>query len=101
MLVVTGASHRGVLRHATLSQINSAAYLIAGDDMVRLYSGRRALQKQGRRAIMLRSKDWNSALQDARVPVTEESSWTTWIVRSTGCFIPPESPPSRSQPDNG
>jgi hypothetical protein len=73
MLVVTGASHRGVLLHATLSQINSAAYLIAviiwfGYTLAAAPSRSRVAEP-----ILLRSKDWNSALQDARVPVPEDS----------------------------
>ena len=72
MLVITGASHRGVL-HATLSQINSAAYLIA----VIIWFGYTLVAEPSRSrvadAVLLRSKDWNSALQDARVPLTEDS----------------------------
>jgi hypothetical protein len=73
MLVVTGASHRGVLLHATLSQINSAAYLIA----VMIWFGYTLAAAPSRskvaEAVLLRSKNWNSALQDARVPVPEDS----------------------------
>jgi hypothetical protein len=73
MLVVTGASHHGILRHATLSQINSAAYLIA----VMIWFGYTLAAAPSRsrvaEPILLRSKDWNSALQDARVPVPEDS----------------------------
>jgi hypothetical protein len=73
MLVVTGASHRGVLLHATLSQINSAAYLIA----VMIWFGYTLAAAPSRsrvaEPILLRSQDWNSALQDARVPVPEDS----------------------------
>ncbi len=73
MLVVTGASHRGVLLHATLSQINSAAYLIA----VMIWFGYTLAAAPSRsrvaEAVLLRSKNWNSALRDARVPLTEDS----------------------------
>jgi len=73
MLVVTGASHRGPLLHATLSQINSAAYLIAV--MIWFCYTLAAAPSRSRVAepIMLRSNDWNSALQDARIPVPEDS----------------------------
>lgn len=73
MLVVTGASHRGVLLHATLSQINSAAYLIA----VMIWFGYTLAAAPSRsrvaEAVLLRSKNWNSALRDARVPLAEDS----------------------------
>ncbi len=73
MLVVTGASHHSVFRHATLSQINSAAYLIA----VMIWFGYTLAAAPSRstvaEAVLLRSKNWNSALQDARVLVTEDS----------------------------
>ena len=73
MLVVTGASHRGILHHATLSQINSAAYLVA----VVIWFGYTLAAAPSRskvaEAVLLRSKNWNSALEDARLPVPEDS----------------------------
>ena len=46
MLVATGMSHRGILRQATLSQINSAAYLFAIADLVGLHFCRGSFQEQ-------------------------------------------------------
>lgn len=73
MLVVTGASHRGILHHATLSEINSAAYLLS----VMIWLGYTlaaspSASKVGEE-LLLRSKDWDSALQDARLPVPADS----------------------------
>src|SRR5215469_14014283 len=73
MLVVTGASHHGILKHATLSQINSAAYLMT----VIIWFGYTLAASPSRSLVAdevpVRSKDWNSALQDARVPVAADS----------------------------
>jgi hypothetical protein len=73
MLVATGMSHRGILRQATLSKINSAAYLFAtliwlGYAFAAAPSKSKLLERGA-----VRSKDWNSALEDARVPVVADS----------------------------
>jgi hypothetical protein len=73
MLVATGMSHRGILRQATLSKINSAAYLFAtliwlGYAFAAAPSKSKLLERGA-----VRSKDWNSALEDARVPVGADS----------------------------
>ena len=71
MLVVTGASHHGILKHAALSQINSAAYLMT----VMIWFGYTlaASPSSSKVTEAVRSKHWNSALQDARVPVPVDS----------------------------
>jgi len=93
MLVVTGASHRGVLLHATLSQINSAAYLIA----VMIWFGYTLAAAPSRsrvaEAVLLRSKNWNSALQDARVPVAEDSLLDNMDRTVERLLYPPEESP--------
>jgi len=66
MLVVTGASHHGILRNATLSRINSAAYLLT----VLIWLGYTLLapsEAKVTEAVLQRPKNWNSALQDARL----------------------------------
>ncbi len=68
MLVATGIAHQGILRHSTLRHINSAAYLCAtliwlGYSMAAAPSESKVLETTAQR-----SKDWNSALEDARVP---------------------------------
>lgn len=67
MLVVTGASHHGILRSSTLSVINSGAYLLT----VVIWLGYTlaatpSLSKVADETVA-RSKDWNSALHEARV----------------------------------
>jgi len=73
MLVVTGASHHGVLRRTTLSEINSAAYLLT----VLIWFGYTLAASPSPSKVaeeaLARPKDWNSALQDARVPATADS----------------------------
>ena len=73
MLVATGASHHGILRQSTLSSINSAAYMVA----VLIWLGYALKAAPSRSKVAeesaLRPKDWNSALEDARVPVVAES----------------------------
>ena len=71
MLVMTGASHHGILSRATLSLINSGAYLLT----VVIWFGYTwaaspSPSKVAEEAVA-RSKDWNSALQDARVPAAD------------------------------
>ncbi len=69
MLVVTGISREEILlRHTTLRQINSGAYLLAtliwlGYTLATAPSTSKALEHG-----LQRSRDWNSALEDARVP---------------------------------
>ena len=67
MLVMTGASHHGIVSRATLSVINSGAYLLT----VMIWFGYTlaaspSLSKVAEETVP-RSKDWNSALHDARV----------------------------------
>src|SRR5271166_5627822 len=61
MLVVTGLSHRGILKHGILSEINSAAYLIA----VVIWLGYTMAAAPSRSKVaegsLLRSQDWNLA----------------------------------------
>jgi hypothetical protein len=73
MLVVTGASHHGILRNATLSQINSAAYLVTAMIWLGYTLAASPSPSKVAQESTVRSKDWNSALQDARVPVPVDS----------------------------
>ena len=73
MLVVTGVSHHGILKHAALSQINSAAYLVTvviwlGYTLAASPSPSKVTEMEE-----IRSKHWNSALRDARVPIPADS----------------------------
>lgn len=94
MLVVTGASHRGILHHATLSQINSAAYLLT----VLIWFSYTLAASPSRSLVadelLVRSKDWNSALQDARVPVAADSLLDTMDRTVERLLYPP--PPDES-----
>ncbi len=66
MLVATGMTHRGILHQSTLRHINSGAYLVAvviwlGYTLAAAPSESKAAEG------VVRTKDWNSALEDARV----------------------------------
>lgn len=66
MLVTTGMSHHGILRQSTLRHINSEAYLAAV--LIWLGYTMAAAPSESKVAeVVVRSKDWNSALEDARV----------------------------------
>lgn len=72
MLVATGISHHGILHTSTLRQINSAAYLVA--IVIWLgYSVGAAPSKSKVAEVVVRSKDWNSALEEARVQPIADS----------------------------
>jgi hypothetical protein len=90
MLVVTGLSHRTIIRHGHLSEINSAAYLIA----VVIWLGYTMAAAPSRSKIaegsLLRSKDWNSALEDARVPIGADSLLDTMDRTVERLLYPPE-----------
>ena len=66
MLVATGMTHHGILSHATLRHINSAAYLMAVVLWL-VYTLAAAPSASKVAEAVMRSKDWNSALEDARV----------------------------------
>jgi hypothetical protein len=66
MLVTTAVTQRGILHQSTLRHINSGAYLVA----IVLWLGytlAAAPSKSELVEAVERSKDWNSALEDARV----------------------------------
>jgi len=73
MLVATGMSHHGILRQKTLSEINSAAYLAAVLIWLGYTLAAEPSRTKVREAVAVRSADWNSALEDARVPVAADS----------------------------
>ena len=73
MLVFTGLAHRGILHQATLSKINSAAYLLAVSIWFGYTLAAAPSESKVAQESLLRSKDWNSALEDARVPVGVDS----------------------------
>jgi hypothetical protein len=73
MLVAAGLSHgavRGVISSSVLSSINSAVYIVS--TLIWLGYAVLAPSRSGALAAM-RSKDWNSALEDARVPADADS----------------------------
>jgi hypothetical protein len=71
MLVMTGASHHGILSRATLSTINSGAYLLTVMIWFAYTWAASPSPSKVAEETVARSKDWNSALQDARVPATD------------------------------
>ncbi len=70
MLVFTGFTHQGILHTSTLRQINSGAYLMS----VVIWLGYTLASAPSRKhSPAMRSGDWNSALEDARVAAPAES----------------------------
>ncbi|MGA2904030.1 MAG: hypothetical protein ABSD98_09380 [Candidatus Korobacteraceae bacterium] len=90
MLVATGASHRGIVRRAVLSEINSAAYLVAVIIWFGYTLAAAPSKSKVTEALLLRSKDWNSALQDARGPALEDSLLDTMDRTVERLLYPPE-----------
>jgi len=90
MLVATGAAHRGIVPHAVLRQINSGAYLVA----VMIWLGYSLAAEPAENRVaqrgLLRSGDWNSALEDARVPVVADSLLDTMDRTVERLLYPPE-----------
>lgn len=71
MLVTTGLTHRGILHVTTLREINSGAYLVAV--LIWLGYALATAPSESTVAQAVRSKDWNSALEDARVQPAADS----------------------------
>ncbi len=90
MLVATALSHRGMLRPDTLSEINSAAYLVS----VMIWFGYSLAAAPARSGVaeelLQRSKDWNSVLEDARVPAAEDSLLDTMDRTVERLLYPPQ-----------
>jgi predicted transporter len=73
MLFSTAMSHGGgFLKHSTLNEINSAAYLTACLIWLAYVAYPKTL-RAGESGTEARSKDWNEALEDARAHVQGES----------------------------
>lgn len=94
MLVATAASHHGMLQQGALSEINSAAYLVSV--MIWFGYGLAAAPARSKVAeeFLQRSKDWNSVLEDARVPV-EDSLLDTMDRTVERLLYPPEQSPAK------
>jgi hypothetical protein len=73
MLITTGASQHSIIHHSVLRQANSGAYLLA----VVIWLGYTLAAAPSKSKLdqesLLRSEDWNSALQEARTPVADSS----------------------------
>jgi hypothetical protein len=100
MLVVTGASHHGIMSRSTLSLINSGAYLLTvviwfGYTWAASPSPSKVAEES-----VVRSKDWNSALQDARVPA-KESMLDTMDRTVDRLLYPPPDESAVKIPGNG
>ncbi|MGC2111604.1 MAG: hypothetical protein WA655_18960 [Candidatus Korobacteraceae bacterium] len=72
MMVTTGLTHHGPIRAITLRQINSAAYMVAAGIWLG-YTLVAAPSKSKVVEAVVRSRDWNSALEDARVQPAADS----------------------------
>ena len=90
MLVFTGVSHRGILKNTVLSEINSAAYLIAVVTWLAYTAAAAPSRSKVAEGSLLRSQDWNSALQDARVPIGADSLLDTMDRTVERLLYPPE-----------
>lgn len=94
MLVFTGLSRHGsIIKHTALSKINSAAYMAA----VLIWLGYTLASEPSRsmaeESNVQRSKDWNSALEDARGPVVADSLLDTMDRTVERLLYPPEESP--------
>ena len=89
MLVFTGATQHG-LRTSTLSHINSFAYLLSVTIWFGYTLAAAPSASKASAAVLLRPKDWNSALQEARVPVPEDSLLDTMDRTVERLLYPPE-----------
>ncbi len=73
MLITTGATQHGAIQQTVLRQVNSGAYLLA----VVIWLGYTLAAAPSKSKLdqesLLRSEDWNSALQEARTPVADSS----------------------------
>jgi hypothetical protein len=70
MLVATGMAHKSFLHVSVLNRINMAAYDVAA----LIWLGYTALAPSRSSALAaMRTPDWNSALEDARLPVGADS----------------------------
>jgi len=75
MLVATGMGHpHGILNQRTLRHINSVAYFVAVLIWLGYTLATAPSESKVAEAVQLRSKDWNSALEDARVPAAGADS---------------------------
>ncbi len=90
MLVMTGASHHGIVSRAMLSTINSGAYLLT----VMIWLGYTLAASPSASKVaeetVARTKYWNSALHDARVPATAESVLDTMDRTVERLLYPPQ-----------
>jgi hypothetical protein len=90
MLVFTGLTRDGILSRTTLSEINSAAYFVA----VVIWLGYTLAAAPSRSKVedssLLRSQNWNSALEGARVPVGTDSLLDTMDRTVERLLYPPE-----------
>ena len=90
MLVATGASHRGIVPHSVLRQINSGAYLVAVMIWLGYSLAAEPAENRVAQRSLLRSGDWNSALEDARVPAVADSLLDTMDRTVERLLYPPE-----------
>jgi hypothetical protein len=93
MLVVSGVNHRGILSRATLSQINSAAYLLTVMIWFGYTLATAPAESKAGAPLLVRPKDWNSALEEARVPPTPDSLLDT-MDRTVERLLYPEEEPT-------
>jgi hypothetical protein len=87
MLVATGMSHPGIIHTRVLNRINCAAYDVAA----LIWLGYTVLAPSRSSALAaMRSQEWNSALEDARVPVGADSLLDSMDRTVERLLYPPE-----------
>jgi hypothetical protein len=101
MLVATGATHSGIIHKSMLRQINSGAYLMAvaiwfGYSLAAAPAESRAAERS-----LLRSGDWNSALEDARGTVAEDSLLDRMDRTVDSLLYPPKEGPIKVSSEHG
>jgi hypothetical protein len=72
VLVATAVSHATIMKHSTLRELNSAAYILACLTWLGYVAYPKSL-RAGEVPAEARSKDWNEALEDARIQAPAES----------------------------
>ncbi len=101
MLVATGMGNNGLLKHSTLSKINSAAYLLSvgiwfGYTLIAAPSASKVPQP-----VTPRATDGNLALIEARVPGPAESLLDSMEMTVERLLYPPDDPHPRPSPGRG
>jgi hypothetical protein len=101
MLVATGAAHHGIVHKALLRQINSGAYLMAVAIWLGYSLAAAPAESRASERSLVRSGDWNSALEDARVPIAADSLLDTMDRTVERLLYPSDEAPVKISSEHG